>query len=349
MSVTSTRIVQTNTVRSKTFFRVAVLAATLLVATVAIVTQPFAIPQHSQSPDVSPERLQTHVKHLSVDLYPRSFDRFKNIRLAAAYVEQEFRAAGADVAIQDVVVQEATYRNVIGRFGPASGPLMVIGAHYDSHGDASEGSRHPRGFSPESHTPGADDNASGVAGLIELARLLTRNPPLRPVELVAYTLEEPPHFRTDDMGSVRHARALAKTMRPVELMLSLEMIGYFSDEVGSQNYPVPGMTLLYPAEGNFIALVGRVGDFQAMRKAKSLMSGATDLPVRSINAPSFIQGIDFSDHRSYWAEGFPALMVTDTAFYRNASYHEAGDTYDKLDYKRMAKVVQAVHAITQRY
>lgn len=314
---------------------------------VAIVTQPFVVPRYSKSPDVSPERLQAHVKHLSVNLYPRSFDRFRNIRLAAAYVEQEFREAGANVSVQDVVVQEATYKNVIARFGPASGPLLVIGAHYDSHGDASDGARYPQGYSPKSHTPGADDNASGVAGLIELAHLLSRNPPQRPVELVAYALEEPPHFRTDDMGSVRHARSLTAAKRPVELMLSLEMIGYFSDDIGSQRYPFPGMNLLYPVQGNFIALVGRVGDFQAIRDAKSLMTGATDLPVRSINAPSLVPGIDFSDHRSYWAEGFPALMVTDTAFYRNANYHEAGDTYDKLDYQRMAKVVQAVYAITQ--
>lgn len=335
--------------RIKSFFFIALLAVCVLATMVAIVTQPFVVPQHSQSPDVNPERLRAHVKHLSVDLYPRSFDRFKNIRLAAEYVEQEFRGAGANVSIQEVVVQEATYRNVIARFGPASGPLLVIGAHYDSHGDASEGARHPQGYSLETHTPGADDNASGVAGLIELARLLSRNPPRRPVELVAYTLEEPPHFRTEDMGSVWHARSLAETKRPVELMLSLEMIGYFSDEMGSQHYPLPGMNLLYPAQGNFIALVGRVGDFQAIRKAKSLMSGATALPVRSINAPSVIQGIDFSDHRSYWAEGFPALMVTDTAFYRNTSYHQAGDTYEKLDYPRMAKVVQAVYAIAQDY
>jgi Zn-dependent M28 family amino/carboxypeptidase len=208
----------------------------------------------------------------------------------------------------------------------------VIGAHYDSHGG----------------TPGADDNASGIAGLLELAHLLGRSAPGRPVELVAYTLEEPPHFRSPHMGSVWHARALKAEGRDVELMLSLEMIGYFSDSPGSQAYPLAAMKLAYPDRGNFIALVGQFGDFGLSRSVKAAMSGATDLPVYSLNAPAFVQGVDFSDHRSYWAQGYPALMVTDTAFMRNRNYHRVGDTFDKLDYKRMAMVVQSVYAVLGR-
>jgi Zn-dependent M28 family amino/carboxypeptidase len=229
------------------------------------------------------------------------------------------------------------------------GALMVVGAHYDSHGDAAAGAMFARGFTADTHTPGADDNASGVAGLIELAHLLGQRPPSHAVELVAYALEEPPYFRTEDMGSVRHAHALAATKRDVRLMLSLEMIGVFSDAPGSQRFPVLGMQPLYSDRGDFIALVGDFGDFANMRRAKALMSGASDLPVRSISAPATLQGIDFSDHRSYWAEGYPALMVTDTAFFRNAHYHRAGDTHEKLDYRRMAQVVQSVFALVQQY
>ncbi len=218
---------------------------------------------------------------------------------------------------------------------------MVIGAHYDSHGDASGVQ-----VTGDSHTPGADDNASGVAGLLELARLLGKQPPPRAVELVAYTLEEPPHFRTTHMGSAWHARALKAANREVSLMLSLEMIGYFTDAPGSQRYPLGLMKLVYPDRGNFIALIGRFGDFGAMRKAKSLMAGATgSLPVYSMNATPAIQGIDFSDHLNYWKQGYPALMVTDTSFMRSEHYHGAGDTFDKLDYRRMARVVNGVHAI----
>jgi Zn-dependent M28 family amino/carboxypeptidase len=339
----------TEAVRYKRLVIIVVFVACLPAAIIGLVTQPLGAPFLSEPPAVNLARLEAHVKYLSVDLYPRSFEQFRNIELAAQYILSEFSAEAADVAVQEVTVQESTYKNIIGRFGPASGPLLVIGAHYDSHGDASEGAKHHLGYALETHTPGADDNASGVAGLIELAHLLQQHPPPHPVELVAFTLEEPPHFRTEHMGSVWHARSLAEGKRKVQLMLSLEMIGFFSDDEGSQDYPVPGMGLFYPEQGSFIALVGRLGDFHAMRRAKAIMAGATDLPVFTINAPGLVPGVDFSDHRSYWREGYPALMVTDTAFYRNTNYHRAGDTYEKLDYRRMAKVVQSVYEIAQHY
>ncbi|HEX9392543.1 MAG TPA: M28 family peptidase [Usitatibacteraceae bacterium] len=321
----------------------------LAAASVALVTQPLVTPIASTPPQVDPVRLEAHVKHLSVDLYPRSFDQSHNLELSADYIHDAFKATGAEVSTQEVAVDGVKYRNVIARFGPPSGPLLVIGAHYDSHGDASRGAHDPRGYTPDSHTPGADDNASGVAGLLELARLLGRQPQARAIELVAYTLEEPPYFRTEQMGSAWHARSLVAAKREVRLMLSLEMIGTFSDDPNSQDYPVPGMAHLYSDRGDFIAIVGKFGDFDATRKAKALMAGASDLPVFSINAPPLLQGIDFSDHLSYWNAGFPALMITDTAFLRNHQYHRAGDTYEKLDYRRMAKVVQAVYALSQNY
>jgi Zn-dependent M28 family amino/carboxypeptidase len=314
----------------------------------ALTAQPGVKPRPSLPPVLDPARLEAHVKKLSVDLYPRSFDHPDKLDKAADYIVEQFKAAGARVSIQEVVVEEASYKNVIASFGPEQGPLMVIGAHYDSHGDASSASG-PAGFSGATHTPGADDNASGVAGLLELARLLGRQAQSRPIELVAYTLEEPPHFRTEHMGSAWHARSLKAANREVRLMLSLEMIGYFSDAPGSQSYPVPAMKHLYSDRGNFIALVGKFDDFGITRDAKAIMAGASDLPVFSINAPRLMQGIDYSDHLSYWAEGYPAMMVTDTAFLRNPNYHRAGDTYEKLDYVRMAKVVQAVYAVTQLY
>lgn len=316
----------------------------LAAGAVVLVVQPLVAPLPSTPPAVDPARLQQHVRKLSVELYPRSFDQPGHLNQAARYIEDEFRAAGADVSVQDVTVQEAHYRNVIARFGPRTGPVMVIGAHYDSAGRETA-----TAITGDSHTPGADDNASGVAGLIELAHLLGRQAPARSIELVAYTLEEPPHFRTEHMGSAWHARALRKAGRDVTLMLSLEMIGYFSDAAGSQSYPVPGMTLLYPEQGNFIALVGRFGNFAASRRAKAIMLGASDLPVASLNAPPALPGVDFSDHRNYWRAGYPALMVTDTAFMRNPNYHKAGDTADKLDYARAAKVVQSVYALTRQF
>ncbi|MEO8136844.1 MAG: M28 family peptidase, partial [Betaproteobacteria bacterium] len=217
------------------------------------------------------------------------------------------------------------------RFGPATGPLLVIGAHYDSY----------------NITPGADDNASGVAGLLELARLLGATPAARPIALVAYAFEEQPRSSNADMGSAWHARSLRAANREVSLMLSLEMIGYFTDAPGSQRFPAPGLSLLYPNRGDFIALVGKLSHYGVMRRVKSAMSGATRLPVHSINSPRRIPGIENSDHVNFWDANYPALMVTDTAYLRNPNYHGPGDTWQTLDFRRMAQVVQAVHAITR--
>ena len=309
------------------------------------ITQPLVSPTLSTPPQVHPADLAAHVHFLAETVYPRSADQPEKLDRAEKYIETAFRTTRAKVSLQAVSVDKTPYQNVIAHFGPETGELLVIGAHYDSHGHST---RLGGPYAPQTHTPGADDNASGVAALLALAKLLDENPPSRPVMLVAYTLEEPPYFRTANMGSRVHAASLQTNKQPVQLMLSLEMIGYYSDAPNSQTYPVSGMNLLYPSVGNFVALVGQLKDFGLMRNVKSIMSGATDLPVYSVNAPSTIPGIDFSDHQSYWLEGFPAIMVTDTAFQRNPHYHQAGDTPETLDYERMAKVVQGVYAITQK-
>jgi Zn-dependent M28 family amino/carboxypeptidase len=323
--------------------------AVLAVGGIAVVIQPFVKPVESQPPQVDPIQLEAHVRYLSVNLHPRSFEQHRKIDLAAQYIFNQIEATGGKASIQEVLVEGEIYKNIVARYGSDTGPKIVIGAHYDSHADTHVEILGKRSYTLNTHTPGADDNASGVAGLLELARLLARTPPKHPVELVAYTLEEPPHFRTEHMGSAWHARSLRAANREVSLMISLEMIGYFSDEPESQRFPLPAMSRLYSDRGNFIALVGKLSDFATMRQVKSIMTGAVNLPIYSINAPTLIPGIDFSDHLSYWNEGIPALMITDTAFLRNKNYHQAGDTYDKLDYGRMKKVVQAVYAITQLY
>lgn len=299
----------------------------------ACVTQPGVLAITSPPARVDVATLERHVRTLSREFHPRSAAHPFNLDAAADYVIAELRLAGATPHVQTFEVAGREYRNVIARFGPDSGPVLVIGAHYDAWNG----------------TPGADDNASGVAGLLELARLLSATPPTRPVELVAFTLEEPPFFRTEDMGSMRHARSLRGEGREVRLMLSLEMIGYFRDEPGSQRYPTRALKLLYPERGDFIALVGAYRDFGEMRRVKGLFKGAAGLRAVSINAPAFVQGVDFSDHASYWRHGMPAIMVTDTAFQRNPNYHGTGDTPETLDYERMAQVVQGVFAVATTF
>jgi Zn-dependent M28 family amino/carboxypeptidase len=274
---------------------------------------------------VPESRLRAHVEMLSRTLHPRDAWSMPNQDRCASYIEQHFKAAGAATTMQEFTVEGRTYRNVIGRIG--SGPRkIVVGAHYDA----------------VMGTPGADDNASGVAGLIEVACALAGSPPDKTVELVAYTLEEPPYFRTRNMGSAVHAERLAAERNNVDGVIVLEMIGYYSDAPRSQSYPVLLLRLMYPGAGNFVSVVGNSFQPGFAKKVKVAMKGATDLPVYSINAPRFLPGIDLSDHRNYWRHGFDAVMITDTAFYRNKAYHTAEDTADRLDYPRMAQCVVAV-------
>lgn len=322
--------------------RLAVFLAVPLVGLLALgglVRQP-VLPPRAAAPAAAadPVRLERHVRMLSETLAPRDGAHPERLERTAAYLRAELKAAGGAVADQVYSFQERNqrnnleergpFRNVVARFGPESGPRVVVGAHYDSAGEK----------------PGADDNASGVAGLLELARLLGRQaPPLR-VDLVAYALEEPPYYGTDAMGSVAHARALRKEGSAVRAMLSLEMLGTFSDAPGSQRYPAPVARLFYPGRGDFILVAGRWRDAALARRVKRAMWAASPLPVYSMTSPPGIPGIPLSDHASYWDAGFPALLVTDTAFYRNERYHTHEDTADRLDYRRMGLAVDGAHA-----
>ena len=273
-----------------------------------------------------PVKLREHVDALSQHFFPRDWQHRDNLDLCADYIAQQFKQAGATVEFQTFAVGNQQYRNVIGRFNMGEGSRVIVGAHYDACGEE----------------PGADDNASGIASLIELANLLGHDASASPVELVAYVLEEPPFFQTAMMGSTIHAKSITNDKAGVRGVIVLEMVGFFSDKWGSQSYPAPLLRLIYPSRADFIGVVGRWDQGDWIKTVKSGMKGATDLPVYSIRAPAMIPGVDFSDHASYWPYGIRAVMVTDTAFYRNKAYHKSGDTPDRLDYNRMAKVVVAV-------
>jgi peptidase M28-like protein len=300
-------------------------AAEDLLQTPELQPQPIAV-------DVDPlsaAALRAHVEFL-VELEPaRSFGNPKSLERAAQYVADAFEVAGGRVARQEFEVQGESYSNVRAFFGPESGARLIIGAHYDSFGDL----------------PGADDNASGTAVLIALASALKGVELTRPVELVAYTLEEPPNYDTRDMGSARHAQLMVDEKAAVHGMICLEMLGYYSDEPDSQTYPAEGMELIYGTKADFLAVVGRPTDQELVELVHTAMQG-TPLRVEKLLAPPGVTGVDFSDHRSYWEAGFQATMITDTAFFRNAHYHEPTDTPDTLDYERMAHAVQGVLAAT---
>ncbi len=272
--------------------------------------------------------LQQHVKQLSHEIKVRSFSSFMGLNAASDYIETQMKNYHAGVTIQPYQIKGVTYQNVIASHGPKYAPIIVVGAHYDTYGEL----------------PGADDNASGVAGLLELNRLLVAETEAgrifnKQIMLVAYTLEEPPIYASNGMGSVVHAESIKG--QEVELMISLEMIGYFTDEPDSQDYPISALRWVYPDTGHFITVVDELFS-NAGPRLKKTFNQQGKIEAYSINAPAVIPGVDFSDHRSYWALGIPAIMVTDTAFYRNKNYHTADDTFDTLDYQRMSYVVSGV-------
>jgi hypothetical protein len=279
---------------------------------------------------VDPAALRSDVETLVTRFGPRDVDHPENLARAAAFVAGALRSAGAAVSEQTYRAADRDYRNVLAEVGPDTPERIVIGAHYDTAGDQ----------------PGADDDASGVAGLIALGRLLAASPPPMRVVLAAYANEEPPSFGTERMGSAVHARALADRGVRVRIMISLEMIGAFSDARGSQAYPAV-VGWFHPSTGNFVAVVGKWGQGGAVRDVAAGMRAGSPLPLETLTAPTVFPGVDFSDHRSFWANGYDAVMVTDTAFFRNPRYHTPTDRPDTLDYARMAEVVKGVHCAVQ--
>ena len=274
-------------------------------------------------------RLRRHLLALTSTPQPRNYRHLESLNQAADYIRQELRTAGARTTEQAYQVNERPYRNIIGSFGPTDGPRLIIGAHYDVHGEQ----------------PGADDNGSGVAALLELAQLLGQQSrlPCR-VDLVAYTLEEPPFFRTQQMGSYVHAQALHAAGVSVRGMVALEMLGYYDDRKGSQHYPFGPLKFVFGSQGNYVAVAQKFGSGRFGRQFARHYKAVAMLPVRRFKAPAWVPGIDFSDHLNYWQFGYSAVLLTDTAFYRNQHYHEQTDTLNRLDMRRLGLAVEAILA-----
>lgn len=298
------------------------IPGTALMASMAWLTAP------AGAASALPDRLRIHVEALVGTPAPRNYLNLESQRLAQAYIAARFAAAGLEVRRQEFLVEDVPYANIVGVLNPEKPRMAVIGAHYDVC----------------DRTPGADDNASGVAGLLELAALLSAKRDSIPdqIQFVAYANEEPPHYATEDMGSFVHAKALHEAGADVAYMISLEMLGYYSDAAGSQEYPAGFLKWFYPTRGNFIAVVSDLGWGGLRRRVRNAIAENSGIPCRSLGAPKALVGVDFSDHRNYWAFGYDAVMVTDTAFLRNPNYHRLSDTPETLDYRRMAEVVKGL-------
>ncbi|WP_172970204.1 M20/M25/M40 family metallo-hydrolase [Erythrobacter sp. THAF29] len=277
-----------------------------------------------------PARLEADVRNLSEQ--PRNLDHSSSIISSLAYLSGALEEMGYAVERQEVLAPAENLIVTIPSAAPNS-PILIIGAHYDT----------------VQVSPGADDNASGVAALLEIARRLKkRGSGPTEVQLVFYANEEPPYFQTGAMGSHVHAMSLLEPDR-VAGMISLETMGYFSNKPGSQNYPFP-LSVRYPSTGNFIAFVGDTSSRDFLRETIGQFRKNARIPSVGGTAPSIIQGIDWSDHWAYSRLGIPAFMVTDTAVFRNPNYHRISDTPETLDYARLALVVEGLEAtITDRF
>lgn len=278
-------------------------------------------------------RLQQHSVTLAESIGPRNARFYRALAMAETYIQDRLEEFGYAVTPQKYEIRDKPFRNlsaeIPGREDPSK--IILIGAHYDTAGT----------------TPGADDNASAVAVLLELARLMaTAPPPKYTVRFAAFVNEEPPFFMTSEMGSRVYARAAKRRGDDIQAMICLEMVGYYTDAPKSQRFPFP-LGLFYPDKGDFIAFVGNMDSGALTRRAIKTFRATTPFPSQGAALPTIFSAITLSDHRSFWNEGYQAVMVTDTSFYRNPHYHKTSDTSDTLDYDRMARVASGLLRVVQ--
>ena len=308
------------------------LVVGLIVLLVYMVTMPSDSYEGALPPldDVGQEmarRIESHVNALCSYPAGRNYIEKKGLAAARDYIAGQFESAGYQVEFQEYQLAGEDYANIeVTRFGGAyPDEIIVVGAHYDAVIGA----------------PGANDNGSGVAALLELADQFKEAELPRSIRFVAFVNEEPPHFMTGTMGSDFYARHAASQKDKIIAMYSLETIGYFVDDAGSQHYPPP-FSFFYPSQGNFIAFVCNLRSRSLVTLSIRAFRAHATFPSEGIAAPAFIPGVNWSDHWSFWKQGYPAVMITDTALYRYPYYHTARDTPDKVDYDRMVHVIRGL-------
>lgn len=329
------KIIKLNSGRKKPIVRTIIrllillplLLSAFLVYSVLKIRSSSSVPVAAQ-PQAGETPLYGHVEHLSVTIGSRSVYEYDALNAAKEYILSCLKSMGHAPLLQDYPYRDRIFSNIIvsipGKTSP--GEIVLIGAHYDT----------------VAGTPGADDNASAVALLLEMCRLLPHETPDRTLRIVFFALEEPPVFRSDFMGSAVHARDARSRQENIVVMISLEMLGYFSDHEGGQSFPFPLMSLIYPTTPDFVAVVGNLSSRGLVNKIATSMKKTGGIGIETLSTISFVPGIDFSDHRSFWKYGYPAAMITDTAFYRNPNYHTEKDTIDTLDFIRMNTLLHAL-------
>lgn len=286
---------------------------------------------------------------LAGDIGPRSLTSAPdNLEQAAAYIEYIWKKQNLSVTRQEFQAdalsakpkissdslsfpsQTFTAKNIVTelRGKKNNEDIILVGAHYDSVYDC----------------PGANDNGSGVAALLEISRVLSKDKfvPDRTIRFVAFTNEEPPFFRSKQMGSFQYAQKCHNEKQGIACMLCLETIGYYSDEPNSQRFPHRGFGMIFPKAGNFVSFIANMASSKQLSKCVGAFRTTTKFPSEGIAIPEIIPGVDFSDQQNFWEFGYPGIMVTDTAFYRYPHYHELTDTPDKINYETLARVVSGL-------
>lgn len=272
--------------------------------------------------------LKAHVRVLAADIGPRNVFNPKNLEEAFLYLCRFWEQIGYQVKVETFQAEGHTCRNAVveipGR--SASDEIVVVGAHYDTVG----------------YSPGANDNGSAVAGLLELSRLFKEVSPRRTLRFVAFANEEPPFFKTRNMGSLVYAKGCRRRGEKIVAMVCLETIGYYRKEKGTQKYPFP-LSACYPDTGDFLAVVGNLQSKPLVQSFARHFMEESDFPIQCAALFGLVPGIDWSDHWSFWEVGYPAIMLTDTALFRYPYYHTTEDTPDKLDYHSLARVTYGIY------
>jgi Zn-dependent M28 family amino/carboxypeptidase len=277
------------------------------------------------------DNLKAHVRVLADTIGERNVWQYAALQRAAEYIEVQLAASGYQTARQTYEVARVPVSNIEAVLDGTDrrDESVVLGAHYDTVGGC----------------PGANDNGTGVAALLELARRFARQPQPHTLRFVAFVNEEPPFFQTPQMGSYVYAKAAQSRGDRILAMLSLETMGYYSDERGSQEYPEP-LGAMYPDVGNFIGFVANPESEALLSRARRAFERRrTSLPVQALAGPADMPGVAWSDQWSFWQAGYPAMMVTDTAPFRYPWYHTPHDTPDKVDFTRLAQVVDGLEAV----
>jgi Zn-dependent M28 family amino/carboxypeptidase len=274
-------------------------------------------------------RLRAHIEMLAGTIGERNVWQYANLRRADEYISSTLASHGMRPEHQTFEVGRLPVSNISGEsIGTDPAEILLIGAHYDT----------------VSNCPGANDNGTGVAAMLELSRRFTERTHTRTIRFVAFVNEEPPFFQTSQMGSLVYAQAARARGERIIGMLSLETMGYYSEEPGSQHYPPP-LDAIHPDRGNFIGFVSNQHSEPFLRDAEKAFRRGSRFPLEVAAAPATLPGIGWSDHWSFWEAGYPALMVTDTAPFRYPWYHHPDDTPERICFDQMAEVVDGLEAV----